>query len=524
MIGFEHEPLLRRFKGQVRGDGTYRTTGFAATTITNALVFENSNHNTNLACRRLFRARGSWVKEVVLNLNQKHFIAASSGFLNQLKELYAPTFVEYEGWRQECVMHYADPHTKRDLRVQAYDDLFTGGIKRTNFTTKVLLYDVTYKMKKGEWAKFGKEPRMIGDLKVPASLQGFRTTWYLKHAQERDIVLDNGVIHFCSKPSQAQLTHVFDNMLAPSRKYFFACFSDDSVLAVRCKDGSIKRYDVDISSCDASHGPDLFAAYCNLADGLMNEDLNLLIDQLRAPVRIKDLASKNFVKVVNAWGDPTLYSGSTTTTSVNNFASQLIAYSIMSSNAETEKEIIAAAGRAGYLITLDKAERFEDVTFLKHSPVLDTTGQWRPLLNIGVLLRLSGTCSGDLPGRGSREERGTAFQKQLLCGVSPRSHYPLINNMRSVVKGASTKLTKGALTAVSKILEYKVVNASSDNHHYFHSEDVYRRYRLTPTDMDVIDNEFGRAGYGSCHQNASLDKILKKDYGLRCLTERELAG
>lgn len=465
--------------------------------------------------RRLMRCRESRVNEQVLRFEQEHFLATNQDFVSQLTALYTPVFIEYEGWRAECLEHYADPHDKRDLRICAHDDLFTGGIKRTNFQSKVLLYQVEYKMKKNDWAKHGKEPRVIGNLGVPASLQGFRTAKYMKMAQEKTIELENGTLWFCPTSSHDNLQRVFDAMLNPKLDYFFACFSDDSVLAIRTEDG-VKWYNLDVKSCDASHGPKIFSNFVKTGGTTaMRQDLALLVDQLRVPIVVHDLASKDRVTLKKRDNMPTLFSGTTITTGVNNFASLLIGYSIIKSLATTERQIQAAARRVGYMLDIEHCPIFEDVQFLKHSPVLDKTGQWRPLLNLGVLLRLSGTVTGDCPGRGDLRARGDKFQYSLLQGAYPSSSFPLIDNLKSTC----TPHNDSAFSdVVSQQLRYKVGQTVRAE---FYSEDVFRRYRCTPADIEIVTTGFGLAGYGTLHANPSLDKIMRRDYGLSAVRPRD---
>jgi len=240
----------------------------------------------------------------------------------------------------------------------------------------------------------------------------------------------------------------------------------------------------------------------------------MLIDQLRLPIRVYDLGQrKAYVELENIDNDPTLYSGSTVTTSVNNFASLMIGHAISESNAETPEEIIAAARSVGYIITLERCELIEDIQFLKHSPVLDDTGEWRPLLNIGVLLRLSGTCTGDLPGSKNQSlgSRGSTFQRALLQGAFPRSSFPLIDNMKHVVKGADCAKKLSVDRLVARTLAYKVSDTLTAS---FKSEDVYRRYRLQPYQMRMVDVDFGLGNVGTFHHNTALSSIMERDYGL----------
>lgn len=522
-IQFLTEHVTVDFRSQKRADGTYRTR-FGPCIETDGRIFENCNHNVSIAMRRLTRCRGSEIKELMYRKRQGRYIKKHFGFILELQNLYADAFADYEGWRQEAIDHYDDPHQKKALREQAMDDALQGGLHKCTWADHLWLTYVTYKMKKDEWAKPEKEPRMIGDLKVPASLQGFRVTKYLKLAQTKDVVMDNAVIHFCSGPDHTQLSQVFSDLINPPSEYYMAYFSDDSCIAVRQDDGSVFRANLDISSCDSSHTEHIFNAYQQLASGRAGTDLATLVDQLRLPIRIYSLdrsQGKQYVEMRTKDGSPTLYSGSTCTTSINNLANILIAHSIVLHKAKTPDQIIEAAAQVGYAITLEHADRIEDIQFLKHSPVRDVRGDWQPLLNIGVLLRASGTCKGDLPGKTSEslEVRAQSFQRALLQGMYPRSHFPLIDGMKRAVANAVCSGDEQSQKRVAAALKYKIGDTITN---HFTSADVYRRYNLTPSECDNLDQTLSTAGYGTFLHSPALSKILEKDYGLSCLTSYEM--
>jgi hypothetical protein len=277
----------------------------------------------------------------------------------------------------------------------------------------------------------------------------------------------------------------------------------------------VHRYNLDISSCDASHGPALFDAFIGLGSGEARADLAKLVEQCSQPLRVYDLRDrKRYVQLKPL--TPKLYSGSTITTALNNLANVLIAISIAEAGATTGPEIMNAARDVGYILTVEVCELFEDLQFLKHSPVLDTQGQWRPVLNIGVLLRLSGVCKFDLPGSGPLEARGRAFQRCLLQGAYPTSHFPLIDNMKRVVEGHDVKLDAAVAKKVAETLAYRVDFSTEDEERHYHSADLYRRYRLTNAEQYTIDQVFGNAGYGQSFTSSGASLILDKDYNLSC--------
>lgn len=497
----------------MRLDSTYRTRygGF----YHSGIIYESSNNSVSLALRRVFRATGgSLATAKEYKQNQHQFISQSQGFLTDLRMMYAKTLDNFRGFLVEAEDHYDDPHAKRSLREQAWKELFETG----DMSAPLWCEYVTYKLKKDEWAKPGKEPRMIGDLKVPASLQGFMVTKYLKQAMEEDIHHKDGVLHFCAKPNHDDLQSVFEELRQPTKRVYMAYFSDDSCVAIRTGD-EILRYNMDIQSCDASHTAMLFHAFVNLARGPAAENLRVLVNQLRVPMRVYDLSrpargpGKRYALFKRKGNEPTLYSGSTITTTINNLANILIGKSIIDCGARSPEDIIRAAKAAGYIVTLTKCKILEDLQFLKHSPVRDVHGVYRPLMNLGVLLRTIGTAKGDVPGRAKVPflDRCRAFDRGLLQGLYPHSSFPFVDRKKHVVAGVAKRLDKQVNKRIGRLLEYRVGTTSAAT---FYSTDVYRRYRLTAGEIGVMDDEIATAPFNSFHSCKAVSKILDLDYGL----------
>lgn len=510
VIDFDDEAYLRNMKGGVRADSTYCTRAGPCVEH-NAVIFENSNHNVSLAMRRLTRVRKADVElHNQLRANQLVFMSEHATLIGELREMYAHDMSGFIGGIEEAEEHHGDPHTKKLLRMDAWEELIETG----EISSDIWLRYVTYKMKKGEYAKPGKEPRMIGDLKVPASLLGFRVTKFLKKAMSnKPLEYCGGVIYFCQSPSHAELKYVFDSLANPPGRFFFVYFSDDSCISIRMEDGSILRGDVDISSCDGSHGPAMFDALTKLADGPARYTLERLVRQCEAPIRVYDLGNPKRYVQLRPHG-PRLYSGSTITTTINNLANIMIAVAIAESDISCAADIQKAANRAGYIVTVEIAEIFEDLSFLKHSPCRDVSGEWQPVLNLGVLLRMSGVAKFDLPGRGDFNSRAKAFQRGLLQGAYPRTHFPLIDNMKSVVAGSDTRLDVAVATCIGDRFKYKVGEQTEEL--WFTSEDVFRRYRLELWQQTELEQTFGNSSTGTYYSSPAASTILERDYGLRC--------
>jgi len=213
-----------------------------------------------------------------------------------------------------------------------------------------------------------------------------------------------------------------------------------------------------------------------------------------------------------------LYSGSTITTAINNLANQLIGLAISELDYTGDfdadgvnQQIIDAAAQAGYIVTGAKPfTRFEEVQFLKNSPVLDSKGNWKPLINFGVYLRASGTCKGDLPGSGSMRKRGEAFQRGLIQSTFPYANSPLITALRKAVGSGPVMVTK----ELEELLEYKLVYNAKYPLFEIDTQSFCRRYGLESDEYSELLNDFATMKYGQHYNGSCVSKILKLDYDL----------
>lgn len=505
--------------GLDRPDGFYRTV-FGPSVSTNARIYARTDHNLRLAFRRLTSVREPDRPgfHATLFKNQEKFLKneKTKKFLKNVSQTFVSYFDSYSGAYQEALDHHADPHPKRDLRIQGMTNLLDQNIAGDHTSRWVNRLEV--KIKPEEWAKDDKYGRVVGDFGVEASLLGFRLTDILKVAQNLEpVYVNGGEIHFCKTPAASALSLHFAHLLDPPGRFYFVYFSDDSCLAIRRPDGRVDRYNLDISTCDASHGPHMFRAYVKLfPKGLAREDALRLVRQCELPIRIHSMVDRRrFVDL--RCKRPLLYSGSTITTSLNDLACTLIAYSIscieytgaLDANGVSQ-EIVNAAANVGYVLTgCEPLAEFEDVQFLKNSPVLGDDGKWHPMLNFGVLLRASGVCRGDLPGRGDLRARAEAFQRGLLQGCYPRTDFEVVDAMKQAV-GSGPVCESPEITT---LLAYKVGDQDLDRYRV-DPESFCRRYRLTSLEYTELLCDFATSGYGFAYNGSSVDKILFKDYGL----------
>lgn len=487
-----------------RADGFY-TTVFGLSFPNNGVILANSAHNINHAISRLTLVRkGSSAIDTDLVLCQRQFLREAGEFLDSLAHIIQPHYDLYTTNLEQVAAHHADPHPKKALRVAAYQELVRDGdLDKDLWMSRGS--KVAYKLKKFEVAKPGKVARMIGDLGVSASLQG---AWFIKPIKEAldgCHTIGNFSFEFCARPEPSRLTTIFKRLLNPPTRVYFVYFSDDSCLSIR-HDGRVHTYNMDIKKCDSSHRGPIFLALLKLVPPRYRIDMQRLIDQCRLPITIRNPdAPKERVTLRPV--DYSLYSGSTLTTIINNLANLLIAKSISDDGAFAPPQIEAAAYKVGYLVELETCTQPQDIQFLKHSPVYDTTGKLRAMLNLGVLLRASGKCKGDLPRGGSIYERACAFQHALVKGMYPRTSFSLRNSMLAATGGTN----QASIERVQTLLAHKTVDEGPtfavDDHALF------QRYRITPADAHELIAAC-QHGVGFHHVGRAANAIYLRDYGL----------
>jgi hypothetical protein len=350
--------------------------------------------------------------------------------------------------------------------------------------------------------KMGKAGRCIGDLKVPASLQGSVVTAQIKDALcHRDTVYSDFVVRFIKKPTASVLKSLFNFMIHSSRP-IFAYFSDDSVYS----DGLGFRCNVDISKCDISHSPALFDFLLKTIPESHREAIRILVDQLRCPFRVYSIDKTAYVQYSH--DDPILASGSTLTTLVNNIACELIGLQLSLTRPCTPSGVVAAAAAVGYHVTVEVADHPSGIQFLKHSPHLDYRGNYVPGPNLGILLRAIGRCRGDLPGKGDISLRASWFNHGLLRGMYPRIQNPFIDSLKARFEEAPTGRTRRIISdIVGKMFQYKV-----DADETYHIPDSSYLERYPGCSLDDL-YALQRLPVGHDVSNPTLRKILSVDYG-----------
>jgi len=528
---------------QSHTDGSYRTVwgGVAH----NGVILGNNVRNLQGAVRRMLNVRDPTRPDCGAGLrsNQITWFRDHPKFLLELRRIMSEDF-EFDGTYEEALKHVGDPHPKQALRIQAFKDLFESG--------RIFGYDwrrhdrdyVLYKAKKDEIAKPNKWQRAIGDLGVGCSLVGFVVTKIIKCRMAAEpIRFHDALFEFCASPDQYSLERAFARLNSPSSMYFIY-FSDDSCLSIRDHRGRVFRFNLDISGCDASHGPAVFKTLVNMVPKKARGCMEQLVQQCKRPFQVRSPENRKH-KIVFQSKTPKMFSGATITTAINNVATVSSAWSIHESLEEIRNAldviklpedlsdrkavelsmlpavrlIQAATERVGYVVTVDCCPLHEQLQFLKHSPILDTEGVYRPVLNLGVVLRSSHTCHGDLPGRGDIMVRADAFQCALLNGLSPTVSSDVIQALKASCGEATTEQAR---KAVKKQLAHKFGGYTHDESYpsfQVDEESQCRRYGLKSEEMEKLVENCG-AGYGYMWAGGAADTILNLDYGLRSTPSR----
>lgn len=408
-------------------------------------------------------------------------------------------------WEERA--HHADPHPKRALRVRAHHEARCGGTDHVYHRLERGRNVVKFKVEVG---KIGKAPRTIVDIGVAGSLVGFRLAelWKKRVAatplEYRDIRA-----HFIPAATHRDLKRGFDLLRTAETRLTMLVFSDDAALAVRRPDGTVSYIDVDIKSCDKSHGAALFHLLQEFAPHDLRHDLTHLVDQLRAPLLIRN-PHRREEKVYVRPTEPTLYSGSVLTTMVNNIAVFLIAMACADHSVVDAAGVANAAQSVGYLVTAEEKTCFEQVQFLKHSPALDVTGEWHPVLNMGVMLRASGMVYGEMPGTRTDGWRLRAERQQaaLLMCTWPNTTFPLVAAMRRRYPG-----TTAAHLAHARRERHWSPDTDGWPALEFTDASVLKRYGWTAAPPDVA-YFFHHADVFTIHSGPGLARILETDYAM----------
>jgi len=418
-------------------------------------------------------------------------------------------FTQHDDLDEALRKYASQPHKKRRLRMRALLAILDAG----DWYHKTWTRKVLGKVKRAEIAKEGKATRLINDLSPEGSLICGFVADELKKAMAK--FTEKRAYQFIKSPNLVDLSQVFGKLINPEGRLYFPFFSDDSCVSIRCTDG-IYMANVDISSCDGSHTKAVFDLLRRVTrkDSRLRRYIDGAIRQCEMPLTMVSGSGRE--KVVLKPTSPVLYSGSTLTTLINNFANVAIACALLTRldnvqprKADCQELIKTAAQAAGYIVTVEQCDTYHSLQFLKHSPCLSTTGVIVPVLNLGVLMRSFGTCWGDLPTY-RKLGKYTFAQRRFLWNTSQVQCYkncvthPFLSALRSRFRHG---------VDLSGEHDSWVVNNLEHNYSHLRvsADEVVKRYGITVTDLEELE--------ASVWEDAMINiaasrAILQTDYGL----------
>lgn len=431
------------------------------------------------------------------------------GVFQRYFRLVRENLEDFQGVEEEARVHHADPHEKRIMRINGWKDMNADGTRYRDkhYITphRGKLFVIGF-MKPEEYAKFGKKPRLVVDIGISGSLASFRIMDILKHAvAATPFVFDDGEVSFVLKPDEDALVHAFTRLRTPPKRWYAVVFSDDCCFSVRVG-SDILRFNFDLSNCDASIGPSIFELLEEMPPANMRCELHAVLSQCLMPLKIRSLVERKSVLLRPKFHK--MYSGNGATTLLDTIGNFLCVVNVAYGHGFSSRGIQQSARDAGFILTgTEPLARFQELQFLKHSPVELDDGTIVPVLNAGVWVRAWGACKRDLPGRGDFVRRAEAFQRGLLTGMYPSISFPAKQIAQQTNEGVDHDATSYARAHVTR----KVLTGYRK--HELTDEQFLQRYNPDASDIEQF-RLFAALRVGQEFSSPFIAKILKMDYDL----------
>lgn len=320
-------------------------------------------------------------------------------------------------------------------------------------------------------------------------------------------------------------------------------YSDDSVYVGNIN-GVRFAYNVDISSCDSSQGPLVFALTGKILHQLQPDRAFGLLKQCMLPIVLTNTDDPDSTITVETHG-PFEGSGTVLTTILNHFASFGIAVSsfkvmarnlqllsggdLMQLDANLSQCIMAGAALVGHKVTVETCRVggevvVEKIQFLKRSPMLTTDGDWVAATNYGCLLRSFGTCEGDMvPAqlgltpeqfvRLHEREKMEMFCRGVVKGMVHEPSSPILDALRALFVG-ETRTLAGEFGVPSAGTNNVELRDSDRSRATLSIDSICRRYGITEYDIQELAACLGTLGLGRVVCSPTMTSIYSVDYSL----------
>jgi hypothetical protein len=487
-------PTLPKDHGEYK---TYRKTVYGCHAWSRGILYSRSAHN--LIYGFMYRLTNLKPGHNVLRVNQRLLC-------NQVPELhlhYHLTLIDkvksFGDPLQESFDFMFLPHIKQKLRIRSAEQTLSLG----KLLSLIHTSNNKIVVKTGELLPPGKAPRVIGDLSTNASIVGSLLAKIFKVVSEKPFRHRDLYSRFQPNPDTHRLIRLFKHILNPIDSLVHYFFSDDSIMSYRCSDG-LAVCNLDISSCDSSITSSLFDLMISMWPVGWDQLARACVEQLLHKVKIYSGKYKLKVKPLTV----RLLSGSSLTTLIDGLGNQLIGY-VVSENVHhgmTKRQFyncVEQSGRiAGFDLTIQIAEEYSKLQFLKFSPVYTSCNQLTAILNIGAIVRNLGSSDKRLPGKGPILQRYNNYMRGVISGYEHAGNHIVFDILR----------TKYPHT--TNVIYDRYHHITGKQPGYVDQHELFKRYDLTHAQIDEFLYCLRTAGYGDLYNCPALQRILNIDYGL----------
>jgi len=463
------------------------------------------NHPASLLAGgyRLFGAKQGKGDYIIRQTNQDQ--CTTSPEVVELSKLLAERlrpYLDCKEHEEEVVLSALITHPKKAIRMSAAKMMKEkGALYYAQSKTS------TMQVKKFEWMKDGKSPRIIINLGIEAAMLGSYMLSRYKHMLEEPITTPFLDLRFIPNPSIQRLTTTFQDVMDNKKSVVARCFSDDATLSFRCNTG-IVMLNMDLVQCDASVGTPLFEFFRDTFSGNSRVVAENLIKQCVSPIIVPN-PHRPHERFKIRPRRHVMYSGSVCTTAIDTLANFIIfskfaqQHSLLHTKEEALERLENCAYQCGFLVEVTICERYNELQFLKHSPAFDKQGNLTSILNIGVILRMLGQCVGDVVGRRTKtlEQRCLEFDAGLVAGLIHSGDHELLTILRAKYPRARPRYNS------------YIVKTESGTTSPVGGEEVYSRYGLAEVEYLELLSALRERRFGAVIRTPASDKILALDYG-----------
>ena len=280
----------------------------------------------------------------------------------------------------------------------------------------------------------------------------------------------------------------------------FVYFSDDSFLVMKDEIGIVSLFEIDISSCDSSNSIAVFGFTHQRMSSINADSADRLISHAtrKAVLYNPENRTEKFTFIPDTFFE---YSGLLITGLLNNDGSTLIGIGTFLKFIQGHgmyESIIEGAKKMGYIVTCDKFESPNQVTFLKRAFSEQKQRSWKVL---GTLFRGFGVVEGDLTPEVLNVDRQTfmklndfsKFEKLCYCrllGEINEPGNPCLNILRE----------RFGIPTTPDIIS---------------TLDLQERYGGEVWEWESFYLQLSQLQLGSILKHPILDLIYLKDYGVK---------